>query len=274
MVENCAEIFNFVEFRWVKSHQFWAQPTSQLARKSPWLCNQRKNSSTFFSSFLLAPSHDGGSGWHIWKASANFKYKTARAELENLFCTNFRTLPPIVCRPCCPAERLTLVLLASDDLFVGSLHLEDELDTLDGSDGGLRHGSWDTTSHEVLSEAHCVFFLLFCHLAFFSWIFLLSHTTKANSQLFDSNASDEVIAQFLYSLEFLRRLSQEKPKFSHGNRLTLSRSLSLRADSIFSPYRDFFLAAHKLQGEGESRDENKIADDLRVALSLTLLSAD
>jgi len=42
--------------------------------------------------------------------------------------------------------------LVGCDLRGSGLHLQDELDALDRSDGGLRHGSGDTTGHEVLQE--------------------------------------------------------------------------------------------------------------------------
>lgn len=51
----------------------------------------------------------------------------------------------------------TFVLFVGGDLLGRCLDLEDELDTLDRSDGGLRHGSGDTTGQEVLSETVGVF---------------------------------------------------------------------------------------------------------------------
>ncbi|MCP6484409.1 hypothetical protein NL492_26725, partial [Klebsiella pneumoniae] len=55
------------------------------------------------------------------------------------------------------------------DLRRGCLHLQDELDAFDGSDGGLGHGGGDTAGQKVLCETVRVFgrfgfghFLLVC----------------------------------------------------------------------------------------------------------------
>jgi len=47
--------------------------------------------------------------------------------------------------------------LVGGDLRGSGLHLQDKLDALDRSDGGLRHGSGDTAGHEVLQETVRVF---------------------------------------------------------------------------------------------------------------------
>lgn len=52
---------------------------------------------------------------------------------------------------------LTFVLFVGGDLRGSALHLQDELNALDRSDGGLRHGSRDTTGQEVLQETVRVF---------------------------------------------------------------------------------------------------------------------
>lgn len=80
-------------------------------------------------------------------------------------------------------KKITFVFTASLDLFVGSLDLQDELDTFNWSDGGLRDGGGDSTSEEVLSEAHCVLFLLCGHYFRFFWVFLKFHTTSEFSTI-------------------------------------------------------------------------------------------
>jgi len=48
-------------------------------------------------------------------------------------------------------------LFVGGDLRGSGLHLQDELDALDRSDGGLRHGSGNTAGHEVLRKTDKVF---------------------------------------------------------------------------------------------------------------------
>jgi len=52
---------------------------------------------------------------------------------------------------------LTFVLFVGGDLRGSGLHLQDKLDALNRSNGGLRHGSGDTTGHEILQETVRVF---------------------------------------------------------------------------------------------------------------------
>ena len=51
----------------------------------------------------------------------------------------------------------TFVLLVDGDLLRRGLHLEQQLDSLDGSDGRLGHGGRYTTGDEVLGEREGVF---------------------------------------------------------------------------------------------------------------------
>jgi len=52
--------------------------------------------------------------------------------------------------------RLTLVLLVGRDLLGNGLHLQQQLDALDGRDSRLRDGCRHSASDEILDEGHGV----------------------------------------------------------------------------------------------------------------------
>lgn len=51
---------------------------------------------------------------------------------------------------------LTLITLVFGDLFGDVLHLEEQLDPLDGGDAGLGDGRGDTSGEEILEESYWI----------------------------------------------------------------------------------------------------------------------